>query len=94
MLGISKIEVTVICMGLRSFLAKRLVFLVILIFVVVVFNFFIFRLPMFFGGLDPVALRGLGAQSIQQLADHIESMPSGHDLPAFRAAKAFLSESG
>ena len=43
-------------MGLRGFLAKRLVFLFILVFVVVVFNFFIFRLPMFVGGLDPVAL--------------------------------------
>ena len=30
----------------------------------------------------------------EQLADLVETMPSGHDLPAFRAATAFLSESG
>ncbi|MHA1712724.1 MAG: ABC transporter permease [Candidatus Ranarchaeia archaeon] len=43
-------------MGLREYIVKRLIFLCILIFVVVVFNFFIFRLPMFFGGLDPVEM--------------------------------------
>jgi hypothetical protein len=30
----------------------------------------------------------------EQLADLVETMPSGHDLPAFRAATALLSESG
>ena len=30
----------------------------------------------------------------EQLGDLIETIPSGHDLPAFRAASGFLSESG
>ena len=30
----------------------------------------------------------------EQLGDLLETIPSGHDLPAFRAATAFLSESG
>jgi len=30
----------------------------------------------------------------EQLSDLVETMPSGHDLPAFRAATALLSESG
>jgi hypothetical protein len=30
----------------------------------------------------------------EQLGDLIETIPSGHDLPAFRAATALLSESG
>jgi hypothetical protein len=30
----------------------------------------------------------------EQLADLIETLPSGHDLPAFRTASGFLSESG
>jgi tetratricopeptide (TPR) repeat protein len=30
----------------------------------------------------------------QQLGDLVETIPSGHDLPAFRAATGFLSESG
>jgi len=29
-----------------------------------------------------------------QLGDLLETIPSGHDLPAFRAATGFLSESG
>jgi hypothetical protein len=30
----------------------------------------------------------------EQLADLVETIPSGHDLPAFRAASGLLSESG
>jgi hypothetical protein len=30
----------------------------------------------------------------EQLGDLLEAIPSGHDLPAFRAAAGFLSESG
>jgi ATP/maltotriose-dependent transcriptional regulator MalT len=30
----------------------------------------------------------------EQLGDLVETIPSGHDLPAFRAATGFLSESG
>ena len=30
----------------------------------------------------------------EQLADLVETLPSGHDLPAFRAATDLLSESG
>jgi hypothetical protein len=30
----------------------------------------------------------------EQLGDLVETIPSGHDLPAFRAATGLLSESG
>jgi hypothetical protein len=30
----------------------------------------------------------------EQLEDLVETLPSGHDLPAFRAATGLLSESG
>jgi hypothetical protein len=30
----------------------------------------------------------------EQLGDLVETLPSGHDLPAFRAATGLLSESG
>jgi hypothetical protein len=31
---------------------------------------------------------------VSKLGDLIETIPSGHDLPAFRAATGLLSESG
>ncbi|MFX0205089.1 MAG: ABC transporter permease [Candidatus Hodarchaeota archaeon] len=43
-------------MGLRSYLVKRLIIALILFIVVLIFNFFIFRLPIFLLGMDPMSL--------------------------------------
>ncbi len=43
-------------MGLRKFLIKRLIIAVALFFVILIFNFFIFRLPIFVLGMNPMSL--------------------------------------
>ncbi|MHA2427229.1 MAG: ABC transporter permease [Candidatus Hermodarchaeia archaeon] len=43
-------------MGLRGYLVKRVIIAIILFLAVLVFNFFIFRLPVFVLGMDPAAL--------------------------------------
>ncbi|MFX0172947.1 MAG: ABC transporter permease [Candidatus Hodarchaeota archaeon] len=43
-------------MGLRSYLGKRLFIAIILFFTILIFNFFIFRLPIFILGIDPIDL--------------------------------------
>lgn len=43
-------------MGLRQYLVKRIIIAIILFLSVLVFNFFIFRLPVFVLGMDPASL--------------------------------------
>ena len=43
-------------MGLRGYLVKRIIIAIILFIAVLIFNFFIFRLPVFVLGMDPAAL--------------------------------------
>ncbi|MFX0051740.1 MAG: ABC transporter permease [Candidatus Hermodarchaeota archaeon] len=43
-------------MGLRSYLGKRVFIALILFFTILIFNFFLFRFPVFFLGMDPMNL--------------------------------------
>ncbi|MFX1564415.1 MAG: ABC transporter permease [Promethearchaeota archaeon] len=43
-------------MGLRSYLIKRIIIAIVLFIAVIIFNFFLFRLPVFIFGIDPAYL--------------------------------------
>ena len=43
-------------MGLREYVIRRSIYMFLLIIAIVCFNFFLFRLPTFFFGADPIDL--------------------------------------
>jgi len=57
-------------MGLRRYLLKRCTVCIILFFIVLIFNFFLFRIPVFLFGMDPASLYivpGMEWDTIEQL---------------------------
>lgn len=55
-------------MGLKGYIARRIVHSFVLLFAVIIFNFFLFRIPTFMWGLDPADLivGGIDDEQIQE----------------------------
>jgi peptide/nickel transport system permease protein len=67
-------------MGLRNYLVKRLIIALVLFFVVLVFNFFLFRLPIFVLGMDPINLYidpNMQAETIERIRE-LYGIPSAN----------------
>ncbi len=57
-------------MGLRSYLLKRVIIAIALFIAVIIFNFFLFRIPVFVFGIDPATLYiqpGMDRHAIEQI---------------------------
>jgi peptide/nickel transport system permease protein len=57
-------------MGLRNYLIKRIIVAIVLFIAVIIFNFFLFRIPVFVFGIDPATLYiqpGMDRHAIEQV---------------------------
>lgn len=66
-------------MGLRSYLVKRIIIAIILFISVIIFNFFLFRLPVFILGVDPAALYitpGMEYEAIENIRNLYQLPPA------------------
>jgi peptide/nickel transport system permease protein len=66
-------------MGLRTYLVKRIIIAIILFIAIVVFNFFLFRLPVFIFGIDPAILYiqpGMDLRAIERIRSLYQLPPA------------------